>query len=187
MFDSPAKLALGLLTGIVFGFLLQKGHVAKHTLIVRQLLLRDWTMAKIMGVAIAVGGVGVYALVALGFAELSVKPMQVGGVLFGALCFGVGLAVLGYCPGTTVAAAGEGRKDALSGIAGMVVGAAAYVAAFSLVEALRGAFADYGKLTWAGLTRTAPWPWLVGFGFVVATLYVIDRIRTPLRHPRRES
>lgn len=186
MFDAPGKLVLGLVTGIAFGFLLQKGHVAKHTLIVRQLLLRDWTMGKIMAVAIAVGGVGFYALLGLGLTELSVKPMQLGGVLLGALCFGVGLAVLGYCPGTTVAAAGEGRKDALAGIAGMVVGAAAFVAAFPLVERLRGAFVDYGKVTWAGLTRTSPWPWLLGFGLVIATLYVIDRLRHPLHHPRGE-
>jgi uncharacterized protein len=184
MFDPPSKLLLGLFTGVLFGFLLQKGHVAKHTLIVKQLLLRDWTMAKIMAVAITVGGLGVWALAGLGLTELSVKPMQLGGVLLGAVCFGVGLAVLGYCPGTAVAAAGEGRKDAVAGIAGMVAGAAAFVIAFPLVDRVRAALVDYGKLTWPRLTATSPWPWLFGFGLVIATLYVIDRLRHPLHHPR---
>ena len=58
MFDSPGKQILGLLTGVVFGFLLQKGQVAKHAVIVGQLLFRDWTVAKIMGTAVAVGTVG---------------------------------------------------------------------------------------------------------------------------------
>lgn len=48
MFDTPGKLALGLLTGIVFGFLLQKGRAAKFHVIVGQFLLRDWTVVKIM-------------------------------------------------------------------------------------------------------------------------------------------
>ncbi len=55
MFESPEKLALGLLTGIIFGFLLQRGHVAKYRTILGQLLLRDWTVVKVMGTAIVVG------------------------------------------------------------------------------------------------------------------------------------
>ena len=59
MFDSPSKLLLGLVTGVAFGFLLQKGQVTKFRVIVGQLLLRDWTVAKIMGTAVAVGAIGV--------------------------------------------------------------------------------------------------------------------------------
>lgn len=48
MFESPLRLVLGLVTGIVFGVLLQKGRVAKHEVIVGQLVLRDFTVAKVM-------------------------------------------------------------------------------------------------------------------------------------------
>jgi hypothetical protein len=41
MFESTDKLSLGLLTGIVFGFLLQKSQVAKYEVIVSQFLLKD--------------------------------------------------------------------------------------------------------------------------------------------------
>ncbi len=88
MFDEPTKLALGLLTGIVFGFLLQKGRAAKFHVIIGQFLLKDWTVVKIMGTAVIVGTVGVYALVAMDLASLQIKPMLLGGVLLGALCFG---------------------------------------------------------------------------------------------------
>ena len=66
MFDSPDKLILGLVTGIAFGFLLQKGRVAKFEVIVGQFLFRDWTVVKTMGTAVVVGAIGVYALVAYG-------------------------------------------------------------------------------------------------------------------------
>jgi hypothetical protein len=62
VFDAPDKLLLGLVTGVVFGVLLQKGRVAKFPVIVGQFLLKDWTVAKIMGTAVVVGAVGVYAL-----------------------------------------------------------------------------------------------------------------------------
>ena len=61
MFDPAWKLLLGLFTGILFGFLLQKGRAAKFHVIVGQMLLKDWTVLKIMLTAIAVGAIGVYA------------------------------------------------------------------------------------------------------------------------------
>lgn len=47
-------LLLGLFTGIIFGFLLQKGRVAKHDVIVNAFLLKDLTAVKIMATAAAV-------------------------------------------------------------------------------------------------------------------------------------
>ena len=43
MFDSPLKLLLGFITGLAFGVFLQKGRVAKHSVIVGQLILRDFS------------------------------------------------------------------------------------------------------------------------------------------------
>ncbi|HJL20564.1 MAG TPA: hypothetical protein RMH99_33210 [Sandaracinaceae bacterium LLY-WYZ-13_1] len=37
------------------------------------------------------------------------------------------MALLGHCPGTSVAAVGEGRGDALAGVAGMLLGALLFV------------------------------------------------------------
>ena len=142
MFDPPTKLALGFLTGILFGFFLQKGRVAKFEVIVGQFLFKDWTVVKVMGTAVAVGAVGVYALVAADLATLQIKPALLGGVLVGAVCFGIGMAVLGYCPGTSVAGCGEGRRDAMVGVAGMFAGAALFVATFPALQPLINALGD---------------------------------------------
>jgi hypothetical protein len=95
MFDSAPKLLLGLLTGFLFGFVLQKGRVAKFEVITGQLLLRDWTVARIMITAIAVGSIGVYTLVSTGVAGLHLKPALLGGVVVGGILFGAGMAVPG--------------------------------------------------------------------------------------------
>ena len=166
MFDSPDKLLLGLATGVVFGVLLQKGRVAKFPVIVGQFLLRDWTVAKIMGTAVVVGAIGVYALVGTGHSDLHVKPLLLGGVLLGGLLFGVGMTVLGYCPGTTVAACGEGRRDAVAGVLGMFAGALAFVAAWPALQPVIKGLGDYGKLTLPDLTSTSPWLWVAALAAV---------------------
>jgi hypothetical protein len=173
MFDPVDKLLLGLLTGFLFGFLLQKGRVAKYDVIVGQFLLRDWTVAKIMFTAIAVGSIGVYALVSIGAANLHIKPALMGGVLFGGVLFGAGLAVLGYCPGTTVAACGEGHRDAWVGLIGMLTGAFVYVWLFPVWKTLAGTVADWGAITVPQVSGTSPWPWLAALAIAAVAFRVL--------------
>ena len=91
---------LGLATGVIFGFLLQKGRVLRYDKQVGALLLKDMTIFKFMLSAIVVGMFGILALHEMGLITLSLKAMNVGGILVGGALFGVGWAVSGYCPGT---------------------------------------------------------------------------------------
>ncbi len=168
MFDSPAKLLLGLVSGIAFGFLLQKGGVAKFRVIVGQFLLRDWTVVKVMLSAVAVGAIGVWAMLALGLTRLHIQPAAFGGIIAGGLLFGCGMAIFGYCPGTSVAACGEGRRDAMVGVVGMLAGALVYVIGFPVWRGLISGFGDWGKVTLVDLTGLSPWLFIGAL--VVATL-----------------
>lgn len=53
-------------------------------------------------------------------------------VFIGGLLLGAGWAAAGYCPGTGVAAAATGRRDAMIYIIGGLLGAAAYMASYPL-------------------------------------------------------
>jgi uncharacterized protein len=184
MFESVDKLALGLITGLMFGFLLQKGRVAKFEVIIGQFLLRDWTVVKTMGTAVVVGAIGVYALIAADVATLHVKPALLGGVLIGAVCFGIGMAIFGYCPGTSIAGCGEGRRDAMVGVAGMLVGAAVYVAAYPWLQPLIKGWGNWGEITLADATHTSPWVWIAGLAFIGLAAFLADRFysQRPLSH-----
>jgi uncharacterized protein len=178
MFDSPDKLALGLVTGIIFGFLLQKGRVAKYHVIIGQFLLKDWTVVKIMATAMIVGAIGVHALIAMNAASLHIKPMLLGGVLIGAVCFGIGIIVLGYCPGTSVAACGEGRRDAMAGVLGMLCGAGLFVALYPLLQPVMTGLGDFGKITVPEVLGVSPWLVLGALaiaGIAAVMLLVRDR------------
>ena len=121
--NKKAQVLLGLLFGIIFGFLLQKGGVATYDVILGQLLLTDFTVVKIMMTAILVGMIGVYVMKAAGLVHLHTKLGSAGATIIGGLIFGAGFAVLGYCPGTAAAAVGSGALDALVGMIGIVIGA----------------------------------------------------------------
>jgi uncharacterized membrane protein YedE/YeeE len=179
MFESIDRLLLGLVSGFVFGFLLQKGRVAKFRVIVGQFLLKDWTMVKVMMTAVAVGAVGVWAMVGTGMATLSIKPAAFGGVIVGALLFGVGMAIFGYCPGTGVAACGEGRRDAMAGVLGMLCGALAYVAAFPALQGLTKGFGDWGKVTLPQLTGLSPWIFVVFLVVIAGLMRVLTDRHAP--------
>lgn len=163
------KLLIGLLIGFAFGFLLQKGQVAKRRVIVGQFLLRDFTVMKTMLTAIAVGGIGVYLMKAAGFATLHVKPLQVGAVIVGGLIFGVGMVVLGYCPGTAIAAAGEGSRDALWGLLGMALGAVLFAELFGALQGLIK-WNDLGPVTLPDMTGVPWWLWLAAVAAAVFAL-----------------
>ena len=141
------ELVYGLITGMLFGFFLQKGRVLRFDKQVAALRLIDMTIVKFMLTAVLVAMVGVYLLKDLGFAKLAVKPTSLGGNIIGGLLFGAGWGLFGYCPGTAVGALGEGRWDAAWGILGMLAGAAVFAESYPALKASVLTWGDLGKIT----------------------------------------
>lgn len=119
---SARTLMLALLSGSFFGFLLQKGGVAKYDILVGALLLSSTVVFKVILTAIVVGMVGVYVLERRGLLKLQISETAYTSNIVGSLIFGLGFGLLAYCPGTDAAAVGQGNYDALVGVAGLVLG-----------------------------------------------------------------
>lgn len=140
-------LIYGFATGILFGFLLQRGQVLRYEKQLGALRLLDMTIVKFMLSSILVAIVGIYLLFDFGLVKLSVKPTILGGNILGGLVFGVGWGLFGFCPGTAVGAAGEGRWGVVWGIVGMIVGAAVFAEAYPFLKSTVLTWGDLGKLT----------------------------------------
>lgn len=140
-------LIYGLVTGILFGFFLQKARVIRYDKQLGALRLIDMTIVKFMVTSILVGMVGVYLLLDFGLVKLSVKTTNLGGNIVGGLVFGFGWGLLGYCTGTSAGALGEGRWDALWGILGMIAGAAIFAETYTLLKKSILTWGDLGKIT----------------------------------------
>jgi len=152
------QLGIGFGTGILFGFLLQKGGVTNYDVILGQLLLTDFTVVKIMLSAVITGMVGVYLLRSLGLATLHPKPGSLGSTVIGGLLFGAGFGLLGYCPGTLAGAVGQGALDALlGGIIGILIGTGLFAQFFPTLEKKILNKGFWGEATWPDLLRVNPW------------------------------
>jgi uncharacterized membrane protein YedE/YeeE len=152
-----SELPLGLITGIVFGALLQQGRVLRFEKQVGAMLLKDMTIVKFMLSAIIVGTVGINLLVSAGVVDLKIKATYLGANLIGGLLFGAGWAVMGYCPGTSVGALGEGRWHAVWAILGMLVGAAIYAEVHPAMKKSLLTWGVFGKVTLPGVLEVSPW------------------------------
>ncbi|NLY84469.1 MAG: YeeE/YedE family protein [Acholeplasmataceae bacterium] len=141
------SLIYGLITGILFGFFLQKGQVLRYDKQIAALRLKDMTIVKFMLSHVMVAMVGIYLLYDVGIVKLSLKPTILGALVIGGLVFGIGWGLLGYCPGTSLGALGEGRIDALWGIAGMLVGAGLFAEAYPFMQKTVLTWGDFGKIT----------------------------------------
>jgi hypothetical protein len=161
--SSAGKLIFGLITGFILGFTIQKAKVVRYEVLVGQLRLKDFTMIKLMLTAVVVGMVGIYFFKDIGIAGLSIKSTHLAANIVGGLIFGIGFALLGYCPATGVGAIGEGRTDAFwGGVLGMLVGAAVYAEVYHYLKGNILAWGSYDKITIPSILGMGfPYHWII--------------------------
>jgi len=167
----------GLLFGIIFGFLLQKGGVTKYDVIIGQLLLEDFTVVKIMLTAVVTGAVGLHLMKGLGWVQLKPKSGSWGKNAIGGLIFGLGFAVLGYCPGTIAGAMGNGYLDAIvGGLSGIIIGSGLLAAVYPRLKdgVLKKGF--FGDMTLPQLLKVNDWVVVVPLSIIlVVAMYLMER------------
>ena len=168
-----SPLAWGLAFGVVFGFLLQKGGVTHYDVILGQLLLTDFTVVKIILTAVLTGMIGIYVMKNLGWVNLEVKSGSWGMNAIGGLIFGIGFAMLGYCPGTIAGAIGNGSLDALvGGLAGIWIGSGLFAAFYPKLRTGILRFGDFGDVTLPKLFKVNDWVIVLPAAGLILTLLI---------------
>jgi hypothetical protein len=135
----------GLICGLVFGFALERAGFASACKLTAQLRFRDWAVFNVMFTAILVCAFGLWLLRLAGVVDadaIYVPTTYLWATLLGGVGVGAGMAIGGYCPGTSVVGFMSGKLDGLVFLLGIVVGtwvfAGAYDALTPLLEALPG-------------------------------------------------
>jgi uncharacterized protein len=169
-------ITVGLLMGIVFGFALEKSRVFEPGMIVGQMQLRNFIMLKVFLTAVATGAVVLAVLNGFDFVKLQPKAAVYAADLAGGLLLGVGIALAGACPGTTLAQIGAGYRDAWFTLAGGLCGAIAFsYAQPSLLPFLN---AGDGKLIFTDLLDIPFWAGALAWAAIlVVALIVLERLR----------
>ncbi|MCW3991238.1 MAG: YeeE/YedE family protein [Candidatus Bathyarchaeota archaeon] len=115
--------------GLVFGFGLAYGGMAKPEVVLSFLLLKDYGLVLLMGAGTAM------AFLAINVVPRFVEKPVLGGefkprtrvfnrnTVLGAIIFGTGWGISGQCPGSALSSLGIGSLPVLLGIAAMFAGA----------------------------------------------------------------
>lgn len=170
--NKPRQLLWGLLFGIIFGFLLQKGGVAKYHVLIGVLLLRDFTVIKVMVSAILVGMIGIFALQRAGLVKQHLKPTRYLANSVGGIIFGIGFALAAYCPGTGAAALGQGNLDALGVVAGMIIGSFLFAEMSGWIGRNVNPIGERGELTWPQLLHLPALPVTIAFAAILLSVLI---------------
>lgn len=168
-----------LVLGVLFGWSLHKAGLTHYARIVNVFRFRDMTVMRFMLAALVVGAFAIQSGIDLGFAASApIPPTSILANVVGGVVFGIGMATAGYCPGTIVAEAGEGRLDAwVAGLSGLLVGAIVFGLLQPVIMPTLARVGALGRVTFASLAGASPWLVLLVFGqAVLLVLILIARV-----------
>ncbi len=150
-------LIIGLITGVLFGVFLQQAEVLRFEKQVAAMRLKDMTIVKFMLSTIVVGAIGIHLLQDLGAVSFAPRALSLGSQVIGGLLFGAGWAIIGYCPGTSIGALGEGRFGVLWPIAGMLVGGIVFALLYPFIQLNIQPIGALGNLSLHGVLGINHW------------------------------
>ncbi|MGB5622983.1 MAG: YeeE/YedE thiosulfate transporter family protein [Gammaproteobacteria bacterium] len=173
------EIVLAIFLGTLFGFVLHRVGASNPENIINMLRLTDLHLMKTILFAIGLSSSALFLGMAVGLIDpghLSVKG-SFNGVLLGGALLGLGLGSVGYCPGTGLAAMGDGRRDAVAFVFGGLAGAFAYMLTYPAAKATglldpiaggKSTLAATGNESYVALVPGVPgWMLALGIGILL--------------------
>ncbi|MDT0617759.1 DUF6691 family protein [Salinisphaera sp. P385] len=131
------SVATALVCGLIFGFALERAGFASACKLTAQLRFRDWTVFNVMFTAILVCAFGLFILEMTGFIsknEIYIPSAFIYATLLGGAGVGAGMAVGGFCPGTSVVGIFSGHMDGVVFFLGLILGTVVFAGVYNAVE-----------------------------------------------------
>ena len=138
LFGDEVSLIVAFVTGIGFGFFLERAGFGNARVLAAQFYFRDLRVLKVMFTAIVTAMVGLFVLARVGIVDLSLvylTPTFLVPQIVGGLILGAGFIIGGYCPGTSCVSAVTGRIDGMVYLAGMVGGLVGFAEVYPHIAA----------------------------------------------------
>jgi len=167
-FDYPTGMAIAVVLGILFGFVLERGGFGRAKVLVSDFYGDDLRVTKVMFTAVVTTAAGLGVLGGLGFVDLGMLVIPetfVGPHIVGGLLLGVGFVMSGYCPGTALVSAGSGFTDGIVALVGIMLGSLVFAFVYDPLADFY-MMGDLGRLTFPQLLGVS-WPVM---GVAVTTL-----------------
>ena len=151
-----AEVWLGLLSGAAFGFVIQRVGATNANKMARAHLMIDADIPRFMLLAVAISAVGLLGFQLSGVGRTLIIPTSLVATSIAGILFGLGWGLCGYCPGTTWAAAGEGRMDAVFALFGGLAGTAVFAHFHEILIPILYGPTNVGPITLADWLNSKP-------------------------------
>lgn len=99
----------GLITGLAFGWILQRGRVCFNSAFRDLYLMKDNFLFKAITLAMAIELIVFPLMAQFGWIRMNPKPLNIFGQIIGGLIFGMGMVLAGGCASGTTYRVGEGN------------------------------------------------------------------------------
>lgn len=159
-----------ILFGFIFGAILMYAKLNRFNTISGLAILEDLAVVKTIVLAIGIGVILLSIEIGLGYASYHIKPFMLGEIMLGGVIFGVGMAILGYCPGTLAISVGEGSIDALLGVIGGLLGGLAYTFILPTIQPVLGP--NLGKISLNSLIASKPIFYILIISIAALFIYI---------------
>ncbi len=162
-FENPGILVL-IVIGALFGYFIESAGLSSPRKLTAQFALRDWTVFRVMFTAIVVAAAALWLFDVAGwlrFDALKIPTLFFWAMALGGALLGAGMAIGGYCPGTSVVGLFAGRLDAIFFMLGMMIGMTVFAYSYDLLEPLYQIGKGPAGQTLSGLTGLPTWLWLL--------------------------
>jgi len=123
--------------GMGFGFALESSGFSSSRKIIGTFFGYDFVVVKVFFTAAIVASVGLLYLSYFGLVDFSllyIQPTFLTSSIVGGIIMGIGFAMGGFCPGTSLAACAVGRIDGMVFFGGMFIGVFLFSESFPLFE-----------------------------------------------------
>jgi len=123
--------------GMGFGFALESSGFSSSRKIIGTFFGYDFVVVKVFFTAAIVASLGLLYFNYLGLVEfrtLYIQPTFMTSAIVGGIIMGIGFAMGGFCPGTSLCATAVGRIDGLVFFGGMFIGIFLFSESFPLFE-----------------------------------------------------
>ena len=137
------------LIGMGFGFALEASGFSSSRKIIGTFFGYDFVVVKVFFTAAIVASMGLLYLSYFGlvdYSQLYIQPTFLSGAIVGGVIMGVGFAMGGFCPGTSLCAAAVGKLDGIVFLGGMFIGVFLFSESFPLWEKMYNSGSQGSKM-----------------------------------------
>ncbi|MBC7122231.1 MAG: YeeE/YedE family protein [Pseudothermotoga sp.] len=184
----------GLLIGIIFGVILQRGRICFNSAFRDVLIFKDNYLMKLAALAIALQSITLLLFAQMGVIKLAPMPLNWVGNIVGGYIFGLGMVLAGGCASGVTYRIGEGMTT--SWLAGLIFGLTAQATSSGLFSNWRKWLTNFSVTVTPNSTVYAPKvgpslatifnvnPWIVTLIFAAILLWYAFGTKTSQRETK---